>query len=400
MAARETINALVALDTGIDRDTLHDALPAGSDVHVVALVDGLDESWTVLQQTPADLLVIACAGHSERALALVELSVGQHPDRPVVVLCHGTAPGFVRQAFEAGAEDIVFLPERPEQVEFALQKAVARRLGTTGEGGLAPMICVLGPKGGTGKTLTSANLAVALAAAGRRVVLVDLDLQFGDVGLALGLSPERTIDDLARTGGTLDREKVEDYLVEHASGVRVLLAPTRPDHASHVTVDFLKQVYPVLRTSNDYIVVDTPPGFTPEVIATIDAASHVCMVATLDSLSLKNTKLGLETLELMGIASDRISLVLNRADSRVGLEREDVLAILGREPDVLVPSDREVSRSVNEAQPIVLAKDRSGAARAFRALGDRYLGQQMSQNGHHPEGVTKRSGLLSLARRG
>jgi pilus assembly protein CpaE len=122
----------------------------------------------------------------------------------------------------------------------------------------------------------------------------------------------------------------------------------------------------------DAVIVDTPPGFTPEVIATIDVSSEICMVGMLDSLSLKNTKLGLETLDLMGYDGDHVSLVLNRADSRVGITPDDVSTIVGRGPDVSVPSDREIPRSVNEGTPIVGSRQSSGAAKAFRTLADRY----------------------------
>jgi pilus assembly protein CpaE len=128
----------------------------------------------------------------------------------------------------------------------------------------------------------------------------------------------------------------------------------------------------LIRSNYDCVVVDTPPGFTPEVIAAIDSSTHICVVGMLDSLSLKNTKLGLETLELMGYDSDRITVLLNRADSRVGISPEDVTAIVGRTPDVLVPSDREIPRSLTDGVPILLASERSEAARAFRALADRY----------------------------
>jgi pilus assembly protein CpaE len=133
-------------------------------------------------------------------------------------------------------------------------------------------------------------------------------------------------------------------------------------------VDFLRDVYASLRRSFDYVVVDTPPGFTPEVIASIDSSSHLCLVGMLDSLSLKNTKLGLETLDLMGYERDRVCLVLNRADSHVGIEREDVTAVIGRTPDVMIPSDREIARSVNEGTPIILGQERSAAAQAFQEL--------------------------------
>ena len=392
----DTIKTLIALDEGVDSELVRAALPEGqSDIQIVGLVHGLDETWRILQETTTDLLVIACAGHSDRALFLVDAAVKQRPERPVIVLCEGSANGFIRRLFEAGADDIVMLPEPPDRVRFTLEKALARKLGSAVATGIAgaPMICVLGPKGGSGKTVTASNLTVGLAMAGYSVALVDLDLQFGDVGLALGLAPDKTIYDLAKSGGSIDAEKIEAYLAEHSSGARVLLAPTRPDHATVVTVDFLRDVYAALRRSFDYVVVDTPPGFTPEVIASIDSSTHICLVGMLDSLSLKNTKLGLETLDLMGYDRERICLVLNRADSRVGIEREDVVAVVGRSPDVLVPSEREIPRSVNEGEPIVLAQDRTDAAKAFRDLAQYYSFVPP------PEDAAPTNGKLRLIRR-
>jgi pilus assembly protein CpaE len=255
-------------------------------------------------------------------------------------------------------------------------------------------VCVLGPKGGTGKTLTSVNLSLGLADAGQRTILVDLDLQFGDVGLALGLTPERTIYDLATSGGVLDADKVGAYLLDHESGARALLAPTRPDHASSITVEFLKELYSVLRTMSDFVVVDTPPAFTPEVIASVDVASSVCMVGMLDAPSLKNTKLGLETLELMGYPRERTQVLLNRADATVGLTRDDVREVLGCEPDVLVPSQRDIVRSVNAGQPIVLSARRSEPAKAFRSLAERYAAERVQ-----PEAAAAPKRSLRLRRR-
>jgi pilus assembly protein CpaE len=371
----ERIHALVAVDAGLEGHSIQSVLPDGNGIEVVGIINGLDESWRTLQETATDLLIVACEGYSDKALYFIDAAVKQQPERPVVVLTTGSPNGFVRRVFESGADDIVTLPEAPERIAFALEKAVARRRGAAVASGiaLAPMICVLGPKGGTGKTLVSSNLAVALAAGGGQAVLVDLDLQFGDIGLALGLRPDKTIYDLARSGGSLDAEKLDAYLVRHSSGLKVLLAPTRPDQASAVTVDFLRDVFTTLRSMADYVVVDTPPGFTPEVIAAIDASSHVCVVGMLDSLSLKNTKLGLETLELMGYDTGRISLVLNRADTRVGITHEDVEAIIGRAPDVLVPSDRQIPISVNDGVPIVARDERSEPARAFRKLAEEYI---------------------------
>jgi pilus assembly protein CpaE len=280
--------------------------------------------------------------------------------------------------FEVGAAEIFALPAAEQadsrlvadQLAFTIQKAVARKTGARQAAGAqtSRMVCVLGPKGGSGKTLTAANLAVALAAADQRVVAVDLDLQFGDLGLAMGLQPKQTIYDLARSSGSLDSDKVESYLARHVSGVGVLLAPTRPDHASAVSVDFLRQLYPVVREMSDYVVVDTPTGFTPEVISAIDASSDVCMVSALDTLALKNTKLGIETLGLMGYEQDRVKLVLNRADSNVGLNADATASVVGRHPDVLVPSHRDVVRAINSGTPVALAPSGSGAGIAFHHL--------------------------------
>jgi pilus assembly protein CpaE len=377
------IRALVAVDSSADREVVQEALPASANIEIVGVIYGLDESWNALQEAPTDLVVIACKGYSDRTLFFISGVVKQRADRPIVVLVEDAENGFVRRVFEAGADDVVVLPESPERVSFTLQKAIARRQGAAVASGvaLAPMVCILGPKGGTGKTLTACNLTVALAGMSKKVALVDLDLQFGDVALSLGLSPEKTIHDLAKSGGSLDIEKLESYLTTHSSGAKVLLAPTRPDQASFVTVDLLRDVYATLRANYEYVVVDTPPGFTPEVIASIDSSSHVCMVGMLDSLSLKNTKLGLETLELMGYDSSRISVVLNRADTRIGISRDDVAAIVGRAPDVYVPSDREIPKTLTEGVPIVAASERSDAAAAFRTLAKHYVAATAPTNG-------------------
>jgi pilus assembly protein CpaE len=395
------IRTLVAVDSGVDAHAVEHAFPAGAAVQVTGVVEGLERGWSVLEESAPDLLVVACAGYSERALYLIEAASKQRPERPVVVLFYGVPDGFLNRAFEMGADDLLTMPAPAEQLEFALQKVMARRRGTIASGTTNPMICIVGPKGGTGKTLTSTNLAVALAQKGKRSIVVDLDLQFGDVGIAMGLSPDRTIYDLARVGSSLDPDKAEDFLTQHASGARVLLAPSRPDQAGTVTVEFLRELYAVLRARHDFVIVDTPPGFTPEVIASIDLASDLLVVGMLDALSLKDTKLGLETLSLMGVAPERIRLVLNRADTSVGIKRSEAEAILGRTPDVFVPSDRQIPRATTDGQPIVVASGRSEAARAFHGLADLYLQDALvagvaasngngSGNGSNGEGEQKR----------
>ena len=392
----QPIRALFALDDDVESTSFEHSLVGGPSLQIVGIVSGLDAGWRSIEETSPDLLVLVARRVSDKALYMIEAATKQRPDCPVVVIYEGNANGFMQRVFDAGADDLITLPESPEGIRFTLEKAVARRRGAVVGTGQAPMICLLGPKGGTGKTVSSCNLAVSFALAGKRPILVDLDLQFGDVGIALGVPPERTIYDLVRTGGTLDAEKVEGFLTPHSSGLRLLLAPTRPDQAGLIEVDFVRNLLKVLRSTSDVVLVDTPPSFSPEVIAAIDAASHLCLVGALDALSLKDSRLGLETLELMGHSGSKMKFVLNRADGSGGISRRDVEQILGRTPDVYVPEDRDITRGIAEGKPIVTLNERAAAAHAYRDLAKTYL--QEFEEAHAvgiPDAKPKR-GLASL----
>jgi pilus assembly protein CpaE len=360
-----------ALEGSLGLDAIREALPLGTPLRAVTLAEAGKAGSEV--QSGADLVIVGCSQAHDQALEVISAATAQRAERPVVVVYHGSANGFLQRAFEAGADDFVTLPQPVGQLALALEKAVARRRGGGAVAAEGTMITVLGPKGGTGKTVTSSNLAVALALEGKSAVLVDLDLQFGDVGLALGVQPTRTIFDLAVSGGSLDGEKIDEFLAEHPSGARALLAPLRPDQASAVGMSFLREVFPILRSRYDFLVVDTPPAFSPEVIAAVDSSSHLCVVGMLDALSLKDTKIGLETLEQMGHDPTGVTLVLNRADSDVGITQADVEQVLGRAPDVLVTSDRAIPRALTNGQPNVVAEPRSKAALSYTALAERYL---------------------------
>jgi pilus assembly protein CpaE len=381
MPGARPVKALLSVEPGIDAELVQESLPDDPDFSVVAVSTDTDDTVRWLTEATVDILLVACAGYSDRALVLLDTVARENPNLNVMVLGHGSPNGFLRRAFEAGADDIVMLPASREQVRFEIQKLIARKQGAEAP---APkddsrLVCVLGPKGGTGKTLTATNLAVCLAQRGERVALVDLDLQFGDVALCLGLPPERTVYDLAQSPGALDSDKLDAFLAMHSSGVRTLIAPRRPDQASAVGAELLREVYSIVRSTFDWVVVDTPPGFTAEVITSIDSSTDVVMVGMLDSLSLKNTKLGLETLELMKYDPDRIYLLLNRAHSRVGISQSDVEAVLGRTPDIFIPSDREIPRTVNEGIPIVVARPQSEPAEAFGRLADILAGPSTAE---------------------
>lgn len=374
------LKARLSVEEGVDSASLEEALQPEYGLEIVN-----DAAW------PADLVVVGCGSDSDRATELVREAVDGRPDRPIIVVAPQPPNGLMERLFAEGADDIVVLPEEPGRIAFAIQKAVARKHGALGMRS-GQVVTVMGPKGGTGKTFVAANLGVALAKAGHRTTVVDLDLQFGDLALALGLRPRRTLYDLARTGGDVDPEKLAGFTTPHRSGLRALLAPLRPDEAASVDADLLTDVFGALREADEWIVLDTPAGFPQEVIAAIDAASEIVLVGTLDAGSLKDSKLGLETVALMGHDPAEVILVLNRAGTKAGIDMRDVEEILGRAPDILVPSDREVVRSINEGKPIVESRRRSGAARSVTALAQLLVSREAASPVSGLERTLRRAG--------
>lgn len=398
----EGLRFLLLLGDGVEGAPIRAALPPAASVQVSELGEAAMRMTPLLDEAAPDIVLVG-SRQVDFALGVIRDISNREAAIPIVVLYEGNPNnGSMGAAFEAGADDLITLPKPPQQLAFDLEKVIARRRGT-GHAALAPMVAVLGPKGGTGKTLVACNLAVALANARQRPVVVDVDLQFGDVGLALGLRPEHTIYDLAAAGEDLDAEKVESFLVTHPSGARVLLAPVRPDQAAAVTISFLRKVFELLRMRHDFVIVDTPPAFSPEVIAAVDSASHLCLVGMLDVLSLKDTKIGVETLARMGYDPQELTVVLNRADTSVGIGQGDVEQLLGRVPDVLIPSDRAIPRAITSGQTILEAEPRSGASRAFVALADLYLKEAQAARAAAAATTTEQAGpitrRLSLRRR-
>jgi pilus assembly protein CpaE len=379
------LNTLVALDHEVDRGLVETVVTRDERIRVI---DYLELDGPASSSLGAgDALIVAVADLTAQVRDFVATARRQRPARPIVLLCPPNDDRLVSEAIAGGADDVVALPTQPSaaidpalarHLALALEKAVMRRRGA-----VEPkyeisqnVISVLGLKGGSGKTLTSTNLAVALAQAGHSTAIMDLDLQFGDVALAMGLNPSRTMYDLVRAGGSLDADKLSDFLVEHPSGAKALLAPVRPDHASVITVPFLGEVQSLLAETFDFVVIDTSPSFSAEVISAVDSSTDVLMVVMRDMLSLKNTKLGLETLERMEFNPQRIKLLLNRANTNVGIELDDMVTVLGRDADVFLPSHREITLSINQGTPIVLNRG-SEASHAFRGLAQSYIDAAM-----------------------
>ena len=365
----------IAAHASFPGSMLDGAMPNGDDGLLIASgMTDFDRALMTAERDNSEALLLFTP-RLEDTYDLLRMSRSSRPAMALIVAVPGPQNGQLAEALKAGADEIVILPAETAAVATAIHKAMARVSAAAatrpGDAARSPLVAVLGPKGGTGKTTVATNLASDLATRGRETLLVDLDLQFGDVGVVLGVEPEHTIYDLATAGGTMDAERLRGFTGRSRDGVNVLLAPVRPDQADAVTAEHITAILDLARTTYDVVVVDTPPAFTSGVIAAVDQADLIVMLGSFDLPGLKNMKLGMETLQMMDVPSTRILPVLNRANTKVGLLVADVTKVLGRAPEVAVPSDRGVPQSVNASRPIICMQPKSSPARSFRAIGDR-----------------------------
>jgi pilus assembly protein CpaE len=298
-------------------------------------------------------------------------AIREHTRSPVLIVASSGSAGLLEQALDADVSDVLLLPQLVENVVFAIRKAThtTRRHTATGSGRHGKIVTVFSPKGGTGKTVTATNLAAACAKfEGRKTLLLDLDLQFGDAAIMLGVEPEKTIYDLVVAPGELDSEKLAGYITKHACGLSVLPAPLRPEDAELVTEAKLGRLLEVARESFDVIVVDTSPFFHGPMLATLDRTDELLLLCSLDVPTLKNLRLALQTLDLLSFPKSRVRIVLNRSNSKVGMKPNEVEGALGMKVRFEVPSDRAVPLAVNRGNPVVLAEESADVSRAVKSM--------------------------------
>jgi len=341
-----------------------------------------------------------CILHATRSATFPSAEVAairEHTRAPVILVASGgEAANMLEHALEMDVADVLLLPQLMHNVVFAIRKAshARRQLQTTVHRGR--VITVFSPKGGTGKTVVSTNLAAALAKhEGKRTLLLDLDLQFGDAAIMLGLEPGKTIYDLVVAPGELDPEKLAGYVAKHPCGLDVLAAPLRPEDAELIVESKVTALIEVARSSYDVIVVDTSPFFHGPMLATLDRTDQLLVLCGLDVPTLKNVRLALQTLELLSFPASRIEYVMNRSSANVGLkvrEVEDGMKVkVGHE----LPLDRTVQICVNRGDAPVLAEPRSEFSRGLMALA-KQVAPKAAPNAAPTQAKRKRS--LSFAK--
>jgi pilus assembly protein CpaE len=221
--------------------------------------------------------------------------------------------------------------------------------------------------GGCGKTFFATNIAYFLVRyTGKRACIVDLDLQFGEVVTALRLRPKYTIFDALQREDTEEddlRAHIEEYTVAHETGVHVLAAPREPSEADRITPPDVTRIIEAVRKQFDYVVVDTPPQLNESVLAAFDVSDMLYVMATLDLPSVRNMSVFLATLEKLKISSDNVKLILNKAESDVGIDIDQVTKLFPQGFESVLPYAKEVSRSINLGMPVMAAAPQSEISR-------------------------------------
>lgn len=294
----------------------------------------------------------------------------------VVVVTETIDAELLRDALRSGVHDVLSLNDPATEITRALIEAhdaaveargVAEPVALPAKRGR--VVAVFSTKGGVGKSVLATNLGASLASNyGAKVCVVDLDLQFGDIGIMLGIEPKLTIADAVQRIDQLDHELLDGYLSEHSSGLKALLAPVRPEDAETVTTSRITKILEMLTEMFDVVVLDTAATLDEVVLTALDKSDEIFAVAMMDVASIKNTRISLQKLKQLGFDDEALHLVLNRADSKVWLQPDEVEKAVGASIFAKIPSDRVVPRSVNRGRPVVLDEPKSEVSRAMTGI--------------------------------
>ncbi|MGZ4727500.1 MAG: AAA family ATPase [Acidimicrobiales bacterium] len=318
-------------------------------------------------------------------LAAVEQLLAARRDVGAIMVTNELSTEMLQRALRSGVKDVLQAPVETTQLAEAVARVAAGLIMSSptpslpaeidGDGDVGRVITVFSTKGGAGKSVVATNLAVVLAKRSERpVVLVDADLQFGDIAVMLKLSPQHTVVDAVSALDKLDLPLLQSLLITHEpSGVLVLPAPLEPAFADQIGATEMVRIVEMLRRFCSFVIIDTPAYFNDVVLGLIEVSDDVLLVAGMDIPNIKNVKIGLQTLRLLNTPMEKLRLVLNRANSKVKLDVGEVERTLGIQAQSLIPSDVVVPQAVNKGEPVVLSAPKSGVTQAMNQLADLFV---------------------------
>ncbi|UYN89286.1 MAG: response regulator [Anaerolineales bacterium] len=389
--AEEKIRVLIVDDVAETRENIRKLLQFDAQIEVVGASRNGLEGVDLAIETQPDVVLMDINMPDMDGISATEAIRKKVPHTQIVILSVQGDSNYMRRAMLAGARDFLTKPIDVDELTAAIRRAgrvawnekekltssgfSGQAGGAGGSGTLLPgdqghVITVFSPKGGTGKTTLTANLAVSMRQQGQTVVAVDGNLQFGDLSFFFNEQGRNNVADLAPRADELDREVVSEVLVHHeASGVHILAAPMRPEQADAVggeqfgaVVSYLSRMYP-------YVLVDTGSTLNDLTLAALDAASMVVLLITQDIPSIKNARLFLDLAEGLGISKDQIVLVMNRFDKRRSITAERVRDNFKKEVAAIIPLEEKiVVPAMDRGEPFVLRNSSTPVAKAVADL--------------------------------
>ncbi|MGA8039861.1 MAG: AAA family ATPase [Acidimicrobiia bacterium] len=359
------------------------------------VVRSIEEASQVIEAGDLRMLLLGPSFSTDESMEQIRSLHNQDPAVVLMLVAQTVTADVLRGAMRVGVSDVIESPLDEAKIEAAIEQfghdVLKRRSSARPvepvKSERGRIITVTSAKGGSGKTVTATNVALLLnRIPDKKVVLVDADLQFGDVCLLLQLEPRFTMVNAAHELHQLDAEMLDSLLTEHPSGLKVLAAPLEPAFADDITTAGLMQMLDILQETYDYVVVDTASMLDELILSLIEKADQVLMVVDMDLPSVKNAKLALETLRLLKFSTANVKLVMNRSNSRARLDNKEIEGALKMEISAAVPSDASVPNSVNEGRPIVETDPKGKVAKGFEGVAELIAGKI-------PEANTK-SGLF------
>lgn len=373
---------LVTSDSDFERRVRQATSGVHGSLHAIQadyLPPGPDDILRLLTGDPAEVLLLGPGLPFEDSFRLASLFDLQYPEISVVLVAAGDSE-LALPAMRAGIRDLLDPQADVDTIRILLERASLasagrrRGLGNSVEGQRqgGRVIAVMSPKGGVGKTTVATNIAVGLAKSRpMAVVVVDLDLQFGDVASGLMLAPERTISDGVTGAAAHDTMVLKSYLSVHPAGLYALCAPHDPADIDRISGGDITQLLSQLQTEFEYVVVDTAPGLGEHVLATLEVATDAVWVCGMDIPSIRGLRTGLRILKELDLLPQHRHVVLNFADRRSGLSLQDVEATIGCPVDVVLPRSRTVPFSTNKGVPLLQDGSKDQAAKGLYHLVDR-----------------------------
>jgi len=344
-------------------------------VTVVGEASGGTAALDTIDNISPDIILMTLGAGDTDVLSLTERIVLNRPRSHVILLADALDMDVLQSALKAGANHVIQLPktakELGEYIKSVYNQETTRIQSLDGKQSLSWMsrvITVFGAKGGLGKTTLAVNLAVSLAARRKKVALIDLDLQFGDVPVFLDLEPTDTIAELVQESETPNIDLIRSYMCVHSSGVHVLCAPKSPEYAELISAEKVQTILSVLRSYYDYVIIDTPAFFSDVTIAAIEASNKILFITGLDISILKNSRLSLTLLETLQ-QLNKVKLIVNRAESVSSITLHDVQKIADCSIWAKIPSDYKIAvTALNRGIPFVSGAPKSELSCAVSAV--------------------------------